>query len=391
MQSIREDFIDLASIKSGKPELQECIKIFNGVTVRYNKKDYLILRCKLDGNIKITNIKLISPDKVATLNITETDAFKNWDGGKSYYKQFYGAEDPRIMQFQNEIYIYYTMNNPNPRKPVRSLGYMKLKDAISGSDIANFLTPSIFGQDPGEIEKNWLFISNETDILVLYNLKPYILADIRDNQLVAQIQRDYDCVRNFDRVHFSSNAIEIDNNGKEEFMFVFNVREYSNPTNYFPYVGFLEANAPFQLLRITNHPLKFISDAKKWSYVQGLTVKSQRQFNAFLNDTILFTGGVDDEKVFMGEAKLKDLMSMETKLCTFPSNEWNYFKPAQTLVCPIINDTLEHGNDSRHRRHFGYQFLVAVIVIFVFLIGILFKKSRQGRSKIVNSAKYHSI
>ena len=321
--------------------LQQCESFFNGVIPRIQFQEIIIVRCmETLNNRRRSSIKIILNQKVVSLNITETEEYIKWGGGGDGWWQYFGPEDPRIFEFNHELYLYYTMTNPHPRKPLRGLEYIKLIDAIANDSRGHFMQPNIFGSDPGSIEKNWLFFNNGTNILALYSLHPYILGEVIGDSFRARIKREYKCMNGLSHVHFSSNAIKVNNHGTVEYMFVFNekIEDSSHPLSYHPYLAFMQSEPPFDLLRITKGNFKIDIHSDRFQFINSLTVLGKSELFADKGDSILVSGGLDDSKVFAETFPIDHFLNLETKRCGMEYSEWDYF--------PAVNEcksTLDLG------------------------------------------------
>ena len=226
------------------------------------------------------------------------------------------------------------MTNPHAKNPMRGLEFIKLSDAISGDSRGHFMQPEIFGKDANWVEKNWLFINNGTNILALYNLQPFILGEVIGDSLRARIKRDYKCMDGLNNVHFSSNAIKINNHGRIEYMFVFN--EKTGNVAYNTYFAFMETKAPFNLLRISKKRFELGLPADRFTFINSITILNKAELFADKGDTILLSGGIDDTKVFVEPFKMEFFLEIEMKSCIVENSEWAYFNNVQE--CPSTVD-----------------------------------------------------
>ncbi len=369
---------DIIQLNENIHELNGCRAIFNGAFITYSNTEYLIARCNLLNKYDkgISEFKLISPTGIRTLHITDSIAFKTWNVGS--VQNYLGPEDPRVFEHQNELYLYYSMSNPNRYYPMRSLEYIKIKDVLEltphtryNESQRTFLRPDIFGTTNYWVEKNWLFFSNTTSILAIYGLKPFIIGDVYKNDFTALFQRDYDCLSNLENTHISSNAITISSDNKILNAFVFNEKIRENDRNdkpqYKSYMGYFEAYAPFRLLHIA--PLQLNINSSSFIYIENISILNKNKLHANENDTLIFTGGVDDSSIFYKELKVKTLLNMNKTTCQIKYNEMDYFmlssfkKPITanaTTVCTIEN-SLKYQKDVWMTVSFVLTFVIIVI------------------------------
>eukprot|EP00834_Sanchytrium_tribonematis_P000819 NODE_16_length_49026_cov_1.035992.p14 type:complete len:279 gc:universal NODE_16_length_49026_cov_1.035992:17906-18742(+) len=263
-------------------DLKECHEIFNGVYREYKDHIQYILRCKNEKDGKAhSEVKIIDNKNVYTYDALESAAFLKWDccNGKFPFHEFHGAEEPRLFYYKNEAYLYYSMNNPLAKDPIRGIEYIKYEDAMKNKQTATFLQPNIFGKT-NEVEKNWIFFSNQTDILVYYSMNPWILGEVNQEKKTfeAKISRNYDCVDPKMSVHFSSNALPVNVDGREELLYFVNYRPHPGQMEYVPGFAFMSATAPYELLRVSNDHLESSLKPQKLVYYNSITVKGNLFF-----------------------------------------------------------------------------------------------------------------
>lgn len=326
--TVSNNIVDMSKLRD-IPGLKTCHNFFNGVFPKFGFKEIMLLRCvEEEKGVVKSSIKIVMDKKAVKLNITETQEYLTWNGDGNFWYQFFGPEDPRIFEFNSRLYIYYTMTNPKRARPYRGIEFIKLEDAVAGSSRGTFLTPHIFNDGSTEVEKNWLFFNNGTNLLALYSLKPYVLAEVEGENLKARIRRDYQCLDPLQRVHFSSNAIKINNYGNTEYLFVFNDKYESDnhPKEYFAYLGFMQSKPPFNLLRISKEPLKLKVNQKRFLFIESLTVLGKSELYADKDDIVLVSGGMDDESIFLEQIRVSALLNLETQKCGIDNAEFDYFQ-----------------------------------------------------------------
>jgi hypothetical protein len=133
-----------------------------------------------------------------------------------------GYEDVRLFTHNNDIYFSATTMDIVPSG--------KLRIALGKYDPEKLLMHDISVLEPPvptECEKNWLFISHDNKMKVIYNWYPMQIGEIEDNKLV--IKTSYDMPQFFSRLRGSANPIEY--NGKL-WCLVHGVR-YSTPRIYY--------------------------------------------------------------------------------------------------------------------------------------------------------------
>eukprot|EP00834_Sanchytrium_tribonematis_P002367 NODE_72_length_24857_cov_0.454399.p3 type:complete len:393 gc:universal NODE_72_length_24857_cov_0.454399:5320-4142(-) len=313
--------------------LQDCKQVFNGVFTQYKGKTLEIVRCYLGkvNHFDTSEIRLIYDNRLYKLNVKDTPEFIKWgQHQESIWFHFYGPEDPRITYFNHEMYLYFTMTNPKQAYPIRGMEMMKMDDILNGSSERHFINLKNFNGKSTTLEKNWLFIYNSTNMLALYSLHPYVLGELKENTLINRIEREYDCLLDIitaddHKLHFSSNAIKINNNGSMEFMFVLNyMRDY--PTRqYHPYLAFVQAEKPYELLRISKNELKLNTKHKQFTIYSSITVKDKDDLFANENDILVLSGGIDDDHLFKVESRLEYYLDLPMTTCGRKHNEWAYF------------------------------------------------------------------
>ena len=369
------------------PGLDNCEDLINGVVTKFKSEEVIIARCwaKLGPTLatfnpeaRLTSIKLLFKKKAITLYARDTKEYLEWNAGKQVggLSSFWGPEDPRVFEFKDELYIYYAMTNPHQELPYRGMEYIKFKDVVeSNSDPqrGQFIKPNVFGREVQSAEKNWLFFSNSTNIMALYSLKPYILGLIEEDKFDAKIQYEFSCLSRFKAIHFSSNAIKLNKiNGTSEYMFIFNDR--SSTSTYIPYLGFMEAQEPYHLTRISRLPLHINVNHSKLIYSQSLTVKNSSSLIANHSSIILLSGGVDDKLFFKQEYSPTDLVNLPTDHCYIsPSHSTSSISGINSLKTPSAT--------------FHPSFELSLVVLMLCLIGLLLYYARQN----MHYKKYNRI
>eukprot|EP00834_Sanchytrium_tribonematis_P007540 NODE_697_length_4659_cov_0.783991.p2 type:complete len:386 gc:universal NODE_697_length_4659_cov_0.783991:4120-2963(-) len=313
--------------------IDECEVLFNGVVYKLNQEELLILRCTcVENNKRRSVVKFLTRSFSQTYSSEMSQEFMGWDTNNTrdgQWKNFIGPEEARIFEFKDDIFLYYSMTNPLPQFPMRGIEIIKLKDALSQnyakSKSKTFLQTNVFGASP-KVEKNWVFIDNGTDLIVLYKMNPYILGDISNSTFNARIKRQYNCFHPEDEVHFSSNAIKIIQDNQPEYMVAFNNRPIEDSSKYLSHLAFFQAEAPFELKRITRNTIDFGIEYNKLIYFDGITIQGKNELHTdSLDDVILLSGGIDDKNVFKIQIYLRDLMELPSKSCTAENGEWAYF------------------------------------------------------------------
>eukprot|EP00834_Sanchytrium_tribonematis_P007309 NODE_643_length_5058_cov_0.251664.p2 type:complete len:387 gc:universal NODE_643_length_5058_cov_0.251664:2025-865(-) len=367
------------------PHLQDCQDIFNGVIVQYKGHLMEIVRCYLGiiNDRLYSEIRILYNHQMYKLNITETTAYKT-QFMKTYWMKAFGPEDPRVTVFNNELYLYFTMTNSQAQDPFRGMEMMKIEHVLQGNSTRQFL--NVITDKPSQLEKNWLFFHNHTNLLVLYNLKPFSIGEMIDNQLQIRINRNYDCIDHIKEkgvIHFSSNAIRIQNHQKEEYMFIFSViRTGDKFKQYLPFLGFFEANAPHRLLRISENVLDFNVNYDQFVYYSSMTVDSKVDLVANLHDRIIISGGIDDKKVFKLTSTLENILTIKTQQCHEPFSEWDYFKvQIQSNSSKLVNtpSIFDHFMETS-------TMLFIILVVIAILYGLIrisrILMNRQGYDKL---------
>eukprot|EP00834_Sanchytrium_tribonematis_P008423 NODE_984_length_2791_cov_0.439822.p2 type:complete len:283 gc:universal NODE_984_length_2791_cov_0.439822:2631-1783(-) len=272
------------------------------------------------------------------------------------------------------MYIYYIMTNPKGEFPYRGVELMSIQDALGGSTKHHFIKTSIFNEKVQKREKNWVFIYNQTNLLVLHSLRPFILGELVHMTLLqAQIIRNYNCITKFTKnIHLSSNSILIQNNNKMEFMFIFNEMKIGKKYKvYKPYLAFLQSEAPYDLLRITEMPLNF-NMTKQFknpynAFYSGLSVLNRHDLTALQHDIIILSGGINDKYQFKLEIPLVQLLQLNTSKCL--NMETKYL---QSTSRAFYNDFKVHS--------INWLVDIPIILLCVLLIQfipILYRYSRQ--------------
>ena len=365
------------------PGLESCQDMTNAIVLQDENSTTFITRCwiplndfqkSINPNAYFASIKIITEDSVISLNAQDTKEYLDFNGnsqmeGGGFH---WGGEDARLFEHNNELYLYYCMTNPNPQKPYRSLEFLPFKDVLSRNNApvrGNFITPKIFEQPSNAIEKNWLFFSNGSNIKAVYSLSPFILGDILNNLLVATLQREYPCLSRFRNIHFSSNAVTVNNHGYNELIFVFNDRTFNK---YSSFIGFIDANSPHHLLRISEMPFVIDLPHDKLVYSSSITVLNKKSLFAELNDSLIISGGVDDYLVFKQEVRVAELVKLKTIDCTC----WTEYSMNDNRKCSC---------------QCAFEFFRMISIVTIVLISIMgaislfrkFKKSRYIRISMV--------
>eukprot|EP00834_Sanchytrium_tribonematis_P007288 NODE_639_length_5118_cov_0.568440.p1 type:complete len:376 gc:universal NODE_639_length_5118_cov_0.568440:3251-4378(+) len=325
----------LLDIKSQYPnDFNECYAVFNAIFTKYQNQDLIILRCNQSPHNRY--IKFIYNHQISILNVNTSQEYYNWPEPVSGWHHYYGPEDPRLFEFNHEIYLYYTMNNPHQQYPVRGLEYIKLKDAINHKNNSHFITPHIFNAPVKEIEKNWLFIHNKTNIVILYSIHPYILGELNNNFLDAKIKREYSCFINMNtEVHFSTNAIEIPQH--KVFLFIINIRGGSH--RYITHFTLMQNHPPFEIISISQQSIHMHLNDTKFQFINSLTLKNKDSLTADLEDILILSGGLDDKLIFESELSIKSVLQVPMQVCKVPYSEYDYFGyPEERNKLDEIND-----------------------------------------------------
>ena len=320
-------------------ELEECNTLYNAVFTVIDFHYVMIVRCNLfigpDNNKSY--IKFFFLNKISSFSVMESKEYLDWNGNWLPRHGCIGAEDARIFEFKSKLYMYYTMSNPKARMPLRGIEYLPLKDAILGNRRGKYLEARIFDRNQEVVEKNWIFFSNETNLLALYSIKPFILGEIVENTLVARVQRDYICVNDFKLAHLSSNAIMINNYGRKEYMFIFNEKREGEKFKYHAHIGFMEIRSPHRLLRISKEEVHININATKYTYISSLTVKGKPSLQAGKHDTIIVSGGLDDTLPFYFEFSVDYFLNQPTVQCQAENNELEFFLDSLSNQCETDN------------------------------------------------------
>eukprot|EP00834_Sanchytrium_tribonematis_P002306 NODE_68_length_25399_cov_0.885771.p5 type:complete len:433 gc:universal NODE_68_length_25399_cov_0.885771:23455-24753(+) len=311
-----------------------CVSVFNGVYRQFDNSEEVIFRCNHfkknpinNHSIQISDIKLLSKHTFTTYTVEESKLFKDWDCCKNDfpYNEYLGLEDPRIFQHLNETFLYYTMNNPLGKYPIRGIGYTNLLDAKKGNQKTTFLQTNIYGKVP-KVQKNWGFFSDSKQLRVLYSIDPFILGEITYDEgvptLHARQKRSYGCFKPGRSVHMSSNVLPITINGKREYFVMINYRPLSNEFGYISGFAFMSGQKPFRLLRISKRKLTTNITANNIVYYHSITVKGSKYLSATQEDTLIFSGGIDDSFVFKSELRVNDLLQIPTLDCF--ENHFNF-------------------------------------------------------------------
>ena len=381
---------NIAQLDTTLPGIEDCIVFMNAVFYKIDSEEAILVRCQERvGKEPKSSIKIIIGSKVHTLNIQDTKEYLEWKDNGNWLAAFIGAEEPRLFAFQNEIYIYYTMTNPHATYPIRSLNYIKLQDAIDGKNNGQFLTPQINGKKQEPMEKNWMFLHTNKYMLAVYSLKPYILAEVEGDKLVEKIRRDYGCLNRFENTHLSSNVLRVNNKGKEEFMFVFS-QKINHPKHYLSHLAFMESSAPFRLLRFSQDKIEISANATKFVYIASLTVKNKEVLHADPTDTILVSGGLDDDKMFLQEFEMQYFLDLPTQKCLVENKELDFMikyteSEMQVNNIPVsLVDTTSNPTIASVTLDGiqNYRNLISIIIIcFVPFLIYLLRKRHQNRKK----------
>eukprot|EP00834_Sanchytrium_tribonematis_P005769 NODE_373_length_8576_cov_0.988557.p3 type:complete len:409 gc:universal NODE_373_length_8576_cov_0.988557:8339-7113(-) len=385
----------VVNINPYKPQMPDCYRVYNIIFSKFENQDVILFRCDHHYNMDLYNgnssikfiisepgLPLLPPDvpknkdslnqiiemplgTIKTLQVQQTEAFNEWYSS-TFWQRYRGAEDPRIFQHQNELYLYYTNNNPQAQLPVRGIEIMKFRDALEGAADGLFLQPhfyehtNLFGGNT-EIEKNWLLFSNESDILALYSLNPFIMGDLTlQNDRVAlyntQFKRQYSCFKNIkDEVHFSSNVITINYHGELQYLFVFNIR--NETVRYITHFAMMQNKAPFHLTRISKYPLKIDLDYNKFEFISGLNVRGKSELIANEGDVITLSGGIDDDVLFEADVFMEELLDMEMMTCESENREIKYFNLQQCDVQPFIPSIM----------HYSLNLMLILVIIHLWI------------------------
>ena len=362
---------------------EKCARVYNGVSAYFDKAPIYFLTCQdknePQGRITQKSIEIIYKHASVTFKPKESDEFMSWDGNGLRWIGHLGAEDPRVMEYNNELYMYYTMNNPYAERPVRGMNIIKISDAINGKEEGQFLH---YGNR--EMEKNWLFLNNGTQLLVLYDLFPYLIGEIAVDQFIPRIQRNYKCIETFKLeggIHFASNAIKIDINGTSEYMFLFNyIRGAELKDRYITHIGFMQAEGDFEILRISAISLNIGLPYESFQYISSLAVKGRSTLNASKNDIIVIGGGLDDSQVFQSEVSLADLLKIPTIGCTAEYSNRRYFKPDPM----IFTNEIPCDNEFTLGKLLGPLFFLIVLNIglLAFMLKLFNDRNRKGYESI---------
>ena len=305
-------FCEIVDIKTG------CIVNMNGAYAYADKKELLIYRCwrapykdSVSGKERYSNSIWIRSEGIdIEVPYKTPESFYTIDNG-SPFLPYVGSEDPRVFEFQKELYIYYTGVTPYQRYPYRSLVIHKLSDALNNIASYKFIEPHIKAAQV--VEKNWLFIGNDTHINALYTLHPFVMGTVSNEKLLKMFSVEYDCLQQFEHAHIGSNAILL-HMGMPMFAFIINIKLSNNPIKYESRIAWLASVYPYELYGISD-PWKVEVEHRNFVFYQNVVAKDRYHKEAFINDTLIISGGVDDQNIFKIEEPAQDWYDLKMNRC----------------------------------------------------------------------------
>eukprot|EP00834_Sanchytrium_tribonematis_P007308 NODE_643_length_5058_cov_0.251664.p1 type:complete len:398 gc:universal NODE_643_length_5058_cov_0.251664:3315-2122(-) len=382
------------------PIAKDCKVTTNGVFTTYNNKELVLFNCIHENDYSVL---MYYNGKMKSLNIKDSEAYLSMNRTINEY-ELHGPMHPHVFSFKNELYLYYSMTNPqNKENPFRSMEMMTIKDVLDGSSHRSFINTKIFDKKPLFIEENWAFFETNQEMRAIYSLKPFIIGKMENNQLFKSTSEShYDCMTQFKyELQITSNAMKYksEKTQKEEYMVFFNAYQSDNSSNsdYNTYIGYFNAAEPHHLLRITQN-----------AFDVGIPGKSIHYSGVYLNGDILKISGGVDQKIFKIEMELKQIMNLQTSPClkqesnqedvkTQPKEERKevtdegLLKTDNQLVSDGIydRDTLLANNRATiHDKssHMTYGFLMFCIMAF-----IVFKGFKIIRKESKHAADYSKL
>lgn len=295
-----------------------CTHVGQLVYIWYYGTKYGLFHCQLvQGQLHSSNIRLFNDDKYVELPVDDSEDYVQWHNKDPYYAYF-GNEDARIVELNDDIYIQFERTNPKQTYPLRGISLIRFQDAWSGIGKDHFLQPDRKSA-LGVFEKHWVTFTNESQLFAIRSFYPLLIGQVDpiDKPILSTsiiINQHYDCIP--EPVHISSTGIKINDGYKDYLLTAFHL--LNGPTlheQYRPRFALMELSPTFKLIKVIDTPIVTNLTYHQYFYLNALSVKNTEHLEANIEDTLIAKGSVDNAHSFLAEINVRDLLQSKSTSC----------------------------------------------------------------------------
>jgi len=274
----------------------------------------------------------------------------------TYPTYWFGLEDIRFINANNILVNVPELHDGG--KP------SIFKAELNNNKITNFM----HCKPNNNPEKNWMPYNDDNDCpKVIYSLKPFIIKSIEDDDM-QEILIDETIKNKLEGCHGSTNGIPFLNENENEKLFLIHVNREKT----------------FHRWLLFNSKTRDIQLSEEFLFFKNTYIEFTCSLSRF-NNRIFISIGVNDDKAFIIETCMEDIMETFPKTQNIITNETNY----PTIVTMLYDiRSMENNQIERNRKldsyiDFSKQFLLKQPFPIIFFID----ENEETYNAIYNSRK----